>query len=101
MNVIHAPESEYAPKLKAVYNLSMRSNVNLDTDAYAFASAYARAKGIALGAAISELLRRAEQAPSPPSPVLVTNRRGLLVKAKSGRVVTSEMVKELAEDGLD
>lgn len=78
----------------------MRANVNLETDAYTIASTYARAKGIALGAAISELLRRAEQAPAPPSPLLVTNRRGLLVKAKAGRVVTPEMVKELAEDDL-
>lgn len=78
----------------------MRANVNLDPDAYTFASAYASAKGIPLGAAISELLRRAEQAPEPPSPMLVTNRRGLLVRAKAGRVITPEMVKELSEDDL-
>ncbi len=78
----------------------MRANVNLDTDAYTFASTYASAKGIPLGAAISELLRRAEQAPELPSCKLTTNRRGLLVKAKAGRVVTPEMVKELSEDDL-
>jgi hypothetical protein len=79
----------------------MRANVNIDTDAYTFASAYASAKGIPLGAAISELLRRAEQAPEPPSPLLTTNKRGLLVKAKAGRVVTPEMAKALSEDDLD
>lgn len=78
----------------------MRANINLDTDAYTFASTYASARGIALGAAISELLRRAEQAPEQPSSLLTTNRRGLLVKAKTGRVVTPEMVKEQSEDEL-
>jgi hypothetical protein len=76
----------------------MRANIHLDADAYTFASVYANAKGIPLGAAISELLRRAEHAPEPPSPMLTTNRRGLLVKAKGNRVVTPEMVKELSED---
>jgi hypothetical protein len=78
----------------------MRANINLDADVYTFASTYASAKGIPLGAAISELLRRAEQAPDPPSSLLTTSRRGLLVKAKAGRLVTPGMVKELAEDDL-
>ena len=78
----------------------MRANVNLDTDAYTFASTYASAKGIPLGAAISELLRRAEDAPESPSPQLTVNKRGLLVRAKAGRVVTPEMVKKLSEDDL-
>jgi hypothetical protein len=78
----------------------MRANVNLDTDAYTFASMYASAKGLPLGAAISELLRRAEAASEAPTSKLTTNRRGLLVKAGAGRVVTPEMVKTLAEDDL-
>ena len=80
---------------------SQRRNLNIDSDAYTVAVTYAGAKGISIGAAVSELLRRAEQAPPPPSPLLTTNRRGLLVKAKAGRVVTPEMVKELSEDDLD
>jgi hypothetical protein len=76
----------------------MRANINIDTDAYAFASTYAKANGIPLGAAISELLRRAEQSPQAPSPRLRTNQLGLLVKAKTGQPVTPEMVKDLAED---
>ena len=79
----------------------MRANVNLDADVYTFASSYASAKGIPLGAAISELLRRAEQAPEPPSAMLITNSLGLLVKAKGDRVVTPEMVRELSEDDFD
>ncbi len=80
----------------------MRANVNLDTDVYAFASTYASANGIPLGATISELLRRAEQAPEPRSALLKESRLGLLVRAKQGgeKVVTPELVKELAEDDL-
>jgi phosphoribosylaminoimidazole-succinocarboxamide synthase len=81
----------------------MRANVNLDTDAYGFASAYASAKGIPLGAAISELLRRAEQTPEPPvsaSSKLKRDKHGLLVVAKTGTAITPEMVKEASEDDL-
>lgn len=81
----------------------MRANVNLDTDVYSFASAYASAKGIPLGAAISELLRRAEQVPEPALALLTESRLGLLVRAKQDGdiVVTSQMVKELSEDNLE
>jgi hypothetical protein len=80
----------------------MRANVNLDADVYTFASTYASAKGIPLGAAISELLRRAESAPEAASPLLTESRLGLLVRAKQAedRLVTREMVKELSEDDL-
>ena len=84
-----------------MHTMQMRANVNLDADVYTFASTYASAKGIPLGAAISELLRRAEQAPELPSSALTTSRLGLLVKAKTGRVVTPQMVRELSEDDLD
>lgn len=78
----------------------MRANLNLDPDAYNFASSYASAKGIPLGAAISALLRRAEQADDVASGRLTKSRRGLLVKEKSDRVVTPEIVKQLVEDDL-
>jgi hypothetical protein len=80
-----------------------RANIHLDNDAYNFALAYASAKGIALGAAVSELLRqRAEQAPelTNTSQRLRTNQRGLLIKTKTGKIVTPEMVKEGSEDDL-
>lgn len=80
--------------------MRMRANVNLDVQAYTFASTYASAKGIPLGAAISELLRRAEEAPGAQTALLTRSRRGLLVKAKAGRVVTPDMARELAEDDL-
>ena len=83
--------------------MPMRANINLDTDVYTFASTYASAKGIPLGAAISELLRRAEQAPEPASALLTDSRLGLLIRTKQdgGIVVTPEMVKELSEDDLE
>lgn len=82
--------------------MAMRANVNLDAHAYTFASTYASAKGIPLGAAISELLRRAEQAPEPTSNLLTESRLGLLVrtKQKGDLVITPERGKELSEDDL-
>lgn len=78
-----------------------RANINIDIDAYNFASTYASAKGLPLGAAISELIRRAERAPEPLSPKLVTNSHGLLVKAGGTGVVTPEMVRRFSEDDSD
>jgi len=81
-----------------------RANIHLDADAYNFASAYASAKGIPLVTAVSELLRqRAEQESEPAvtgSRRLKTTSRGLLVKARTGKAVTPEMVKESSEDEL-
>jgi hypothetical protein len=51
-------------------------------------------------AATRDLLRRAEEAAETTSALLTRNRRGLLVKAKAGRVVTEQMAKELAEDDV-
>jgi hypothetical protein len=80
----------------------MRANVNLDNDAYDFASAYATAKGIPLGAAISELLLRAEQKTDAGSESrrLKRSSRGYLVRARTGKVVTSETVKRASEDDV-
>jgi len=79
-----------------------RANIHLDNDAYDFASAYASAKGLPLGSAVSELLRqRAELMPGSLAGVssrLKKTRRGYFVKAKTGNVVTPEMVRESSED---
>jgi len=48
----------------------------------------ANAKGISLGAASSELLRRAEQSPELPSSMLRLNHLGLTVKAKTSQAGT-------------
>lgn len=79
-----------------------RTNIHLDKDAHDFASAYANAKGISLGVAISELIRSAEQKPEPqkPSPRLARNEHGYLEITSTGDVITPEMVKDAAEDEL-
>jgi hypothetical protein len=81
--------------------MGIRANINLDPDAYSFASAYAAARGMPLGAAVSELLRRVERVPESlagESPRLIEGPLGYLVKAKTGRIITPEMVKEGSED---
>ena len=78
-----------------------RTNLHLDNDALEFASVYANSKGISLGVAVSELIRRAEQTPEPPisaSSKLKRDEHGFLVVKASGPVITSEMVKEESED---
>ena len=80
-----------------------RANINLDADVYDFASAYAAARGLALGTAVSELLRRVQQmskSASMESPRLKRTRRGFLVVAKTGQVITPDKVREFAEDDL-
>ena len=79
----------------------MRTNLNIDADAYDFASYYANARGLTLGAAVSELIRRAEQSPPPPSSRLKRDASGLLVIAATGNVITPEMVKKFSEDEID
>jgi hypothetical protein len=81
-----------------------RANVNLDNDAYSAATAYAAARGLTLGAAISELIRRAEQTPGPPisaSSKLARDDHGFLVFKSSGAVITAEMVRAESEDPVD
>lgn len=80
----------------------MRTSVNLDADVHDLVSAYAEAKGISLGAALSELVRRAEQAPEQgsDSPRLKMNEYGYLEIADTGDVLTPEMVKVASEDEL-
>ena len=96
------PNPKYAPVIIPVHNgrMKTRANINLDNDAYNFATAYASAKGIPLGAAVSELLRRAEQLPEPPSSRLTTDDHGFPVVARTGKIITPEMVKEGSEDEL-
>jgi hypothetical protein len=77
----------------------MRTNITLDEDVHQLASIYASAKGITLGAAISELIRKAEAA-TPPVPDIRRSASGLPMFPPSGKVLTSRMVKE-AESEFD
>jgi hypothetical protein len=71
----------------------MRTSIDLDDDAHQFASIYATAKGIPLGAAISKLIRKAEAAPNP-APDIRRSASGLPCFPPSGRVLTVQMVKD-------
>jgi hypothetical protein len=76
-----------------VHDGYMRTNVTLDDDVHQLASHYAAAKGITLGAAIGELIRKAEAAPPSP-PDIRRSSSGLAMFPPSGQVLTSKMVKE-------
>ena len=75
----------------------MRTSITLEEDVYAFASLYASAKGITLGKAIGELVRRAESAPEAP-PEIHRSRSGLAMFPPRGRAVTAELVKRLENE---
>jgi hypothetical protein len=77
----------------------MKINITLDDDIHQFASIYASAKGIALGAAISELIRKATTMPSP-APDIRRSASGLPMFPPTGKVLTSQMVKD-AESEFD
>lgn len=70
----------------------MRTNINLDDDVHQIARIYAAARGITLGAAISELIRKAEAAPAAPVD-LRRSPNGLPCFPPTGRVLTPEDVK--------
>lgn len=77
----------------------MRTNVNLDDDIHQLTSAYASARGISLGVAIGELIRRSES-----SPAKIEIRRapnGVPLAPRKGRVITNEMVKRALEEDLE
>ncbi|MGD0737882.1 MAG: hypothetical protein ABR976_22340 [Terracidiphilus sp.] len=75
----------------------MDINVTLDDDVLRFASVYARAKGMTIDKAISELIRTAEATPQP-APDIRCSANGLACFPPTGNVLTSEMVKEAESD---
>jgi hypothetical protein len=78
----------------------MRTTVTLDQDVYELATLYSRGTGVTLGAAISELVRKGQEAPPSESlsPGLKKLPNGMLVFAPQGRVITNEMVKAALEE---
>ncbi len=80
----------------------MRTTITLDEDVHEFAAYYAHARGITLSAAMNELVRKAENSPSP-EPLIVFSPDGfpMLPPIGGGRVVTDEMVKKLEEEEYD
>lgn len=78
----------------------MRTTIRLDDDVYEFASIYALANGFTLSRAISELIRTAQNAPRL-DPKLEYSPNGLPLLPKTGRMITSEMVKNIEEEEFD
>lgn len=78
----------------------MRTSITLDEDVYQLASLYAKGRGVTLGAAIGEMVRKSAAAPrsDSPSPRLKRAPNGLLIFSGTGRVITSEMVKGALEE---
>jgi hypothetical protein len=74
----------------------MRTSVTLDEDVYQLASIYATARGITLGAALGELVRKARTAETTAPQKTAPN--GLRIFPSRGRTITPEMVKEAQED---
>ncbi len=83
-----------------VHNRFMRTSVTLDDDIYEFASMYANARDITLGAAIGELIRsrREVAATQTGSPEIRIAEDGFPVFRSRGRALTPEMVREAQED---
>ncbi len=86
-----------------VHNDFMRTSVTLDEDVYEIATLYARGRGVTLGAALGEMVRKATSAPpsNSPSPRLMRASNGLLIARPTGRVITNEMVKAALEEDDD
>jgi hypothetical protein len=83
-----------------VHNVDMRTSITLDEDVYEIASLYATGRGVTLGAALGELVRKGSAArPSAPAGIK-TARNGLKIFAARGRKITPEMVKAAQEDSL-
>lgn len=77
----------------------MRTTINLDEDVHGVVSIYAQTKGISLSAAINELVRKAQVIPEP-MPQIRRGLNGFPLLPRSGKTITSEMVKKFSEDDL-
>lgn len=78
----------------------MRIRITLDDDVHEFVLVYARARGITLSAAIGELIRKAQAAPAP-EPKIEYSSNGFPLLPRTGRVITSELVKRMDEEEFD
>jgi hypothetical protein len=80
----------------------MRTTITLDDETHEFAAYYARAKGITLGAAIDELIRKAQEAQAqPPAPTVHRLANGFPVFSSSGKTITPELIKRLEEEEFE
>lgn len=79
----------------------MRTTVTIDDETHEFVAYYARARGISLGAAIDELIRKAQSAPAAAPPEILRSPNGLPMFPPTGKVLTTEMVKAAEEEEFD
>ena len=79
----------------------MRTTIKLQNETHEFAAYYARVRGLTLGAAIDELIRKAQAVPAPEAPKILHSPNGLPLFPPTGRTITAEMVKKLAEEEFD
>jgi hypothetical protein len=87
-----------------MHTIPMRTTVTLDDDAYELAMLCAKGRGITLGEAISEFVRKGQEArvaETSLSPRLKRLPNGMLVARSRGRVITPEMVKAALEEDDD
>jgi hypothetical protein len=77
----------------------MRTRITLDEDVHEFATVYARSRRITLSAAIGELIRKAPKEP-PAKSEIRRSADGFPLLPRTGRLITSEMVKELSEEEI-
>ena len=77
----------------------MRTTLTLEDDAFAAANAYARARALKFGAAVSELIRHATSVPARSSPVM-RQKNGVWVfnLPHDAPVVAAAQVKEMLEE---
>jgi hypothetical protein len=77
----------------------VKTTINLDDEIYELARVYASARGITLGNAIGELVRKADagRTDTLESQIRI-GANGLPVLISRGRTLTPEMVKAFAED---
>jgi hypothetical protein len=80
-----------------MHNEPMRTTITLDEETHEFAAYYARSRGLTLSDAIDELIRKAQDGPKP-EPEIRIGPNGFPMLPRTGRTITTEMVKELSED---
>ena len=78
----------------------MRTTITLSDETHDFASYYAQARGLTLGAAIDELIQKAQAAP-PQAVELHFLPNGFPTFPPTGGTITSEDVKRLEQEEFE
>ena len=84
-----------------MHHKRMRTTITLPDETHEFALYYANARGISLSSAIDELIRKAQSAPKAAEPEIIHTADGFPMFPPAGGIITSDMVKKLAEEEFD